>query len=291
MPVARDLPTNVLRSFVSIVDEGGFTQAAAFLGLTQPTISQQLKKLEEQVGQPLLERGRGGVRLTGEGQTLLDYARRILTLNDEAVSSLSQAPVSGKLRLGLPHEFTYSILPKLVGGFSQIHPDVMVEVECELSKKLLAKLDRYDVVMALHRLDETHYGIPIRREQLAWVASLDYQFNPDAALKIVAAPAPCIYRDLLQQALSRFAAGWSLLLSSTSYGAMCAAVSTGMGVTVLAQSVVPAELRQLVDERLPALQELELRLHYDPTNATDATQTFVDFIRDKLQERNDLTGE
>ena len=100
----KDLPTQVLRTFVEITDRGGFTQAAESLGLTQPTVSQQLKKLETLVDQPLLTRTPRSLELTAAGQTLLDYARRILTLNDEAISSLSMVPVSGTLRLGIPHE-------------------------------------------------------------------------------------------------------------------------------------------------------------------------------------------
>ena len=82
----KDLPINVLRTFVAIVERGGFTQAAAFLGMTQPTVSQQLKKLEELVGLPLLNRGQRQLELTTAGEKILDYARRILMLNDEAVS-------------------------------------------------------------------------------------------------------------------------------------------------------------------------------------------------------------
>ena len=290
-PSPQDLPTHLLRTFVAIVDEGGFTQAAEVLARTQPTVSQQLRKLEGQVGQALLERGHGGVRLTTEGQTLLDYARRILALNDEAVSSLSRVPVSGRLRLGIPHEFTFSVLPKLVGAFSQIEPHVVIEVECELSKKLLEHRESYDLVMMLHRHGEGAAGTRIRDEPLAWVSSLDYRFDAAAPLKIVAAPAPCLYRGVLQRALADFKPGWSLLLSSTSYGAVCAAVSTGMGITVLARSVVPANLQILDCDSLPALPQLDLRLHYDPATATDAALTFAEFIQEKLRDQNDLSAD
>ena len=278
----RDLPTSVLRTFLTIVDQGGFTHAAQALGLTQPTVSQQLQKLEALVGQPLLDRGQRRLELTPQGQTMLDYARRIIMLNDEAVSNLARPSVSGKLRLGIPHEFTLSILPKLVGAFSQIHPNVVIEVECELSKTLLASLDSYDLVMALHKPDETANGIRIRKEPLAWVSSLDYQFDPDVELRIVAAPVPCIYRDTLQRALRDFQPGWALRLTSTSYGAVCAAVSTGMGITVLAESVVPVELKKLKVDQLPVLPQLDLRLHHDLSKGTSATRTFVEFVVDKL---------
>lgn len=284
----KDLPTVVLRTFVTIVDRGGFTQAAQALGLTQPTVSLQLKKLEELIEKPLIDRSHRQLRLTTEGQALLDYARRILALNDEVISTLTQPAVSGTLRLGIPHEFTLSILPKLVGAFSQIHPNVVIEVECELSKKLLANLNDYDLVIALHKRESEssggNAGVRIRREPLAWVSSPDYLFDPESELKIIAAPHPCIYRDTLQTALRDSPIEWALRLTSTSYSAVSAAVSTGMGVTVLAESVIPNGLRQLKVDALPALPPLDLRLHYDRTNAAPAARTFVSFVKDRLND-------
>ena len=290
MGQSRDLSTSALRTFVTIVEQGGFTPAADVLGLTQPSVSQQIKKLEEQVAQPLLIRGAGKLKLTEEGQTLLEYARRILVLNDEAFYSLYQPNIKGKLKLGIPHEFTFSVMPKLVGAFSQIHPDVVIEVECELSKNLLGNLKKYDVVIALHKSDTLPQGIRIRQEPLVWVSSLDYRFDYNAPLKIVAAPPPCIYREAMQSCLRSFQPGWSLLLTSTSYGAVCAAVSTGMGVTVLAQSVVPEDLRIVESKELTLEQDVDLQLHYDVTAGDAATMHFVEFIQKNLADPEKVSG-
>ena len=283
----RDLPTSALRTFVAIVDYGGFTLAAKALGLTQPTVSQQIKKLEEQASIPLLERSQRKLKLTSEGQILLEYARRILVLNDEAMSSLSQPNIKGKLKLGIPHEFTFSVLPKLVGAFSQMHPDVIIEVDCQLSKDLLSNLKNYDVVIALHTSETVPKGLRIREEPLVWVSSLDYQFDPDSALKIVAAPAPCIYREAMQKSLRGYKPGWSLLLTSTSYGAACAAVSTGMGITVLANSVVPGDLKIFEAPELMLEQDVDLQLHYDASQVYPATSHFVEFIQQKFTDQTD----
>ena len=287
MSDVKNLSTNFLRTLVTIVDEGGFTQAAKKLGLTQPTVSQQIKKLEEQVDRPLLRRGQGPLQLTEAGQSLLEYARRILVLNDEAIYSLYQPTVSGKLRLGIPHEFTFSVLPKLVGAFSQIHPGVVIEVDCQLSKSLLANLESYDVVIALHKSDKYPTGIRIREEPLVWVSSLDYRFNPSSRLNVVAAPSPCIYREVMQSALRTYEPGWSLLLTSTSYGAVCAAVSSGMGITVLAQSVVPGGLKVLDACDLPLEQGVDLRLHLDQANASAAAVNFANFFQANFHDQVD----
>ncbi len=286
--VVNNLPTAILRTFVAIVDHGGFTQAAHVLGLTQPTVSQQLKKLEVLVDTTLLKRGQRRMELTDAGQSLLNYARRILMLNDEAVSLLSKPSVSGRLRLGIPHEFTLSILPQLVGVFTQSHPNVVIEVECELSKHLLSSRKDYDVILALHERGVKALGTRLRIEPLAWVSSRDFQFAAGEPLKIIAAPAPCIYRANLERALRQFKPGWALRLTSTSYSAVCAAVSTGMGITVLAESVVPSELQILTPPQLNGLGKVDLRLHYDRSKASAATQSFAAFARERFRRASSL---
>ncbi len=279
----ENLPLAALRTLVAVADYNGFTTAAEALNLTQPTVSQQIKRLEQLLSQPLILRSRQ-LEFTAAGQTLLEYARRIVGLNDEVLTKLTGPDVAGALRLGLPHEFTISILPELVGAFSQSHPGVVIEVECELSKTLLANIRDYDIIIALH--DEpsgTGSGIRLRKEPLAWVAGLDYQLpDNNEALNVIAAPDPCIYRDTLQRALKPSNRTWSVPLTSTSYGAVCAAVSTGMGITVLARSVVPDNLRVFEHEQLPSLPDIDLRLHFEKAKASQATKTFVNFVRDRV---------
>lgn len=279
----KDLPIDVLRTFITIVDKGGFTQAARVLGLTQPTISLQLKKLEQLIGANVIDRGSRQQSLTAEGSALLEYARRILMLNDEAVTYLVKPEVSGRLKIGIPHEFTMSILPQLVGSFSQGHPNIVIEIECELSKKLLSDASNYDLVIALHDLGRTTDGILLRQVPLVWVASLDFMINGNEPLDIVAAPAPCIYRAHLQSALQQSGTPWNLRLTSSSYDAACAAVKTGLGVTVLAESVVQEGLKKLPEsDVLGKLPDVELRLHYDSTTASAAAHRFVDFAKKRL---------
>ncbi|HVL21867.1 MAG TPA: LysR family transcriptional regulator, partial [Amaricoccus sp.] len=82
--MARHLDLTALRSFTAVADSGGVTRAATQLNLTQTAVSMQLKRLEEFLGQPLIDRSQRTVTLTAEGEQLLGYARRMLALNDEA---------------------------------------------------------------------------------------------------------------------------------------------------------------------------------------------------------------
>lgn len=281
----RDLPIHALRTFVAIVDAGGFTQAASRLGLTQPTVSQQLKKLEERVGHILIERGGRQPTLSARGMSLLEYARRLVDLNDEALASVTETAVTGTLRLGLPHEFTFTLLPRLVGSFSQIHPGVVVEVDCQLSKDLLANADRYDLVLALHTQHDDPSGLVLRQEPLSWAASPEFEFDPARKLLVAAAPMPCIYRQALQRVTRAFAPGWSLYLSSVNYGAICGAISTGVGVALLAQSVIPDHLRSVSLEGLPITETLQLRMHQLAAAPSATVTTFASFIQDRVAEK------
>lgn len=279
-----NLPLPALRTFVAIHEAKGFTAAAEDLGLTQPNVSQQVKRLERTLGKPLFVRGRRQAELTTAGETLLEYARPIVSLNDQAVSRLTASPVAGSLRLGLPHEFTTSILPELVGDFSQTHDGVAIQVDCELSKTLLANIHDYDVIIALHDEPEgSGSGTRVRKEPLSWVSSLGYQLPSETKpIDVIVAPDPCIYRDTLTRALASENRKSTTRLTSTSYSAVCAAVSTGMGITVLARSVVPPDLRILEDVGLPQLPDVDLRLHHDASKVSDATDSFVQFVRERL---------
>ena len=134
----KHLSMDMLRAFVLVSDEGGFTAAAERLGRTQPAVSQQLKKLELMLGQSLLDREGSRLSLTPAGQTLMGYARQILSLNDEAVSAFNKPAVSGRVRLGIPSEFAIRLLPRVVSGFGEACLDVTFEVTCEVWRNLTA---------------------------------------------------------------------------------------------------------------------------------------------------------
>ena len=286
MHADRDLPLYALRTFVAVADRGGFTPAASFLGMTQPTVSQQVKKLEALCGGALIDRGGKTIRLTESGARMLEYARRIVDLNDEAMATVAQPSIVGSLRLGLPHEFTFSLLPRLVGAFSQIHPGVVVEVECQLSRDLLTNIDDYDIVLALHLPGDGGGGKLLRSEPLCWAAHADYQPASDTPILIAAAPHPCIYRQVLERRLAEYRAGWMLYLTSTSYGAICGAVSSGVGVTLLAQNVVPEGLTPIQLPGIEDLKSLELRLHRASREENPAINTFESFVIERVAERS-----
>src|SRR5215218_1264307 len=102
---ATMLDLELLRSFISVVDAGGFTRAGERVHRTQSTVSQQIKRLEDDIGQPLLNRNGKDVTPTEAGERLLSYARRLLALAEEARDVMARPESEGAVRLGVPEDF------------------------------------------------------------------------------------------------------------------------------------------------------------------------------------------
>lgn len=277
----QNIPTDLLRTFVKVMDCGSFTLAAELVGRTQSAVSLQIRRLEEIVNVQLFQRSAHKLNLTEEGRSLASYARRILALNDEALTNLRQSEVAGRVRLGAPHEYTASLLPEFLGKFAQTHPNVMLEVTSDLSKTLLrAQQDgAFDLVIALHEDSAPDGGRPIHTEPLVWVGGEDHASHLQTPLPLVLAPPPCIYRSRMLQGLNQADRASRIVYLSSSYNGISAAVRAGIGVTLMAESTIPSGIRTLTErDGLPNLGQLELRLHRASGNRSEALLRLEDYI-------------
>lgn len=280
-----NIPTELLRTFVTAVDMGSFTRAGEAVGRTQSAISLQIRRLEDMLDAQLFVRGTHRMRLTDQGTTLIGYAKRMLALNDEAVSCLSRPKVAGCVRLGAPHEYTASLLPVILGKFAQSHPNVMLEVTCDLSKNLLARMGKgeFDLVIALHDDPDDSSGTKVLTEPLVWLTSPDHARHEQRPLPLVVAPQPCIYRNRVLQYLNRLQLPWRIAYTSSSYSGITAAVRAGLGVTVLAGSTVPEGVRALGErDGFPEMGHLDVRLHTAPEHNSEAVLHLADYIAKSL---------
>lgn len=279
--VMLNIPTELLRTFVKAVDLGSFTRAGDAVGRTQSAVSLQVQRLEAMLDSQLFVRGTHRVKLTEDGVTLSNYARRILALNDEAVSSLQRPKVAGSVRLGAPHEYTASLLPMILGKFAQSHPGVVLEVTCDLSKNLLERQEKgeFDLVIALHDNPAASGGKKVLAEPLVWVSSPEHNCHEQRPLSLVVAPPPCIYRNRMLQTLGRLNLPWRIVYTSSSYSSLLAAVQAGLGVTLMAGSTVPPGVRVLgAAQGFPAMGHLDLRLHTKHLTDTDVVRCLADYI-------------
>ena len=281
----------MLRAFVTVVDEGGFTAAADRLSRTQPAISQQVKKLELLIDRPLFNRDNPKLTLTTNGESMLKYARQILSINDEAVGFFANPPVSGRIRFGIPSEFAITLLPKIISRFAKAYPDVTLEVTCDLSRNLLSDDQRktYDLILALH--DDVsgakHKAIKnfVRTDQLVWVTSAASRAHLQETLPLVAAPGGCIYRARALRCLGEAKRSCRIVYTIPDLTGIQAAIEEGLGITVLARSTVPAGMMilepstQPAEIRLPELGTIGISLKLIEQSKNAAVQVLADFIK------------
>jgi len=239
----KHLSLEALRSFSAVVELGSMTLAGERMGRSQPAISLQLKKLEQQLGVELLTRKGSGFALTADGDLLFDYAQRMLALNDQAWAQFEPQQVSGKVRLGITSEFASSLLPKVLGQFAQVYPQVTLQVTSALSKDLLSGLgQQFDIILAL-REHTNKSDVLIQREELVWVGLPGLLEQP--SWPMVVAPEGCIYRRRAEQSLQRIHQPYRITYTNTDFSGLTAALNSGLGMTVLAKSTVPQDIQIL----------------------------------------------
>ncbi len=279
----RDLELELLRTFVAVVDGGGFTRAAERLHRTQSTVSQQLKRLEERLDTPLLERNTRRLTLTERGELLLGYARRLLTLNDEALAALAETRLQGRVRLGSAQEVADGGLAEMLAHFSRLHPGVALEVRVDANLKLRDELERgeLDLAVLFQEPGETPPGgvkcEVIDRLRRVWVASAELAVSGDEPLPLVLSNGPCIFRNAVLGALDGIARPWRVALSTPSLSGLRAALRAGLGVGVRTERWLEPDLR-ILDRELPPLPDVELVL----LSAADTGQQVVERLRSAL---------
>jgi DNA-binding transcriptional LysR family regulator len=268
------LDFELLRAFVAVADCGGFHRAAERLNLTQSTISQQVKRLELEIGRPLFRRTTRSVALTDDGEMLLGDARRLLQLEEAARHRLAAPRLSGSVRLGVVEEVAGGSLPTALGRFATLHPGVKLEVQIGISAELIEHLNagRLDVVFAKRPLG-TSRGRLMWREPLVWAAADTFELVPGAALPLALYREKSVSREAALAALGEGDRAWAIIFTSPSLTGVRAAALAGLAITPLPASAIIAGLRVLgPKEGLPRLPDLEFAIYEKarPDNAATA---------------------
>ena len=237
----------LLRSLVSVVDSGGFTRAGERVHRTQSTVSQQIKRLEDDVGQPLLNRSGKDVTPTEAGERLLPYARRLLSLAEEARDVMARPGHEGAVRLGVPEDFAAYRLAKLLAAFSRSHPGLRLDVRADQSTYLKRDLERGDLDLALFkRAAGEKGGIAVWPERVHWVTSKSRPRNTSAgSVPLIGFPAGCLYRAGAVHALESAGRTWHMAYTSSSLAGIQAAVAAGMGLSILSEMAIQSDHRVL----------------------------------------------
>ena len=277
-----NIPMELLRTFAAIADCGSFSRAADIVGRTQSAVSMQVKRLEEIIEKPLLKRDSRNIKLTAEGLTLLNYTRKILKLNEEALSVLKQPELSGWVSIGLPDDYATRFLPEILARFSRTHPKVQVEVTCEPSHKLLERMQRreLDLAMTTSPTAEIENCRLLRQDPTVWVTSDQHCQHEDRPLPLALFPDECYCRDWTISALEQAGIEYRIAYTSPSIMGVQAAVSAGLAVSAISQSIIAAGMRQLhPEEGFPALPSASFLLNRNPDSDNCVVDSLAEHIR------------
>ncbi|MBC7199042.1 LysR substrate-binding domain-containing protein [Stutzerimonas balearica] len=278
------IDTELLRSFVAIADHGGFTRAAEAVNRTQSAVSMQMKRLEEDVLQrPLFERSGRQVRLTAEGQVLLGYARRILKLHGEVITTLRQPHMVGAVRIGTPDDYVMRFLPGILARFAQAYPLVQVEVHCEPSGQLLGRKD-LDLTIVT-REPGTEIGQLLRQERFVWAEAAGFDLQQQRPIPLAMFNSGCFCRAWVCNALEAAEIDYRIAYTSPSLSAIMALVGAGLAVTAQLQSLIPTDLRILGEaEGLPPLPLSSIVLLRNAQTQSPVTEALAEYIVDGFRQ-------
>jgi DNA-binding transcriptional LysR family regulator len=268
----------LLRSFVSVVDSGGFTRAGERVHRTQSTVSQQIKRLEDDVGQPLLDRSGKDVTPTEAGERLLSYARRLLWLAEEARDVMGKPGSEGAVRLGFPEDFAAHRLTKLLASFSRARPGLRLDVRVDQSMYLRRDLERGELDLALFKRDAGGKdGIAVWPERVHWVTSKSHPIDADIrSVPLIGFPAGCLYRARAIHAIESAGRNWHMAYTSSSLAGIQAAVAAGLGLSILSGIAIQADHRVLTaKDGFAPIDKTEVALVASP-GASPATLRLAD---------------
>lgn len=287
------LDLELLKTFVSVVDAGGFTRAGERVHRTQSTVSQQIRKLEAQLAQPLLLRQRAGrsIALTEAGERLLGYARRLVDLAREAESVMQTGGYGGVIRLGVPDDFDVKRLIPLLAGFAARYPAIRLDTVNGLSVELSNRIARQELDLALLKRDADGSPVLLRRpETLKWVVGKQFSLDTDPVPLVVFGHG-CLYRERAIHALESAGRGWRIAFTSQSLVSIQAAVAANLGLSLLPATAVQDDHR-VVGPRagLPAPPPTELVLVGGARLLPPAQQALVDYLEEKLPARSRRVG-
>jgi len=276
------LELDLLRSFVSVVDTGGFTRAGERVHRTQSTVSQQIKRLEETLGYPLLHRDGKQATPTEQGERLVSYARRLLALEQEARDVIARPESEGVVRLGLPEDFTVYRLTELLSDFARSRPGLRLDVRSGLSVQSRRAIERGELDLALYKRDAGESGgIAAWPERLHWITSRQHPINfRRDPLPFCMFEQGCLYRNRMIHAAEAAGRAWHMAYTSPSLAGIQAAVSAGIGVSILPEVAILPEPRVLKSkDGFPAITNTEVVL-VTAANASPATRRLAELLRD-----------
>ncbi|NNG21380.1 LysR family transcriptional regulator [Naumannella sp. ID2617S] len=267
----------LLRGFLAVADTRSFTRAAEQLGISQPAVSQQVRRLEQAAGRQLVVRDTRSVSLTDNGEAMRGFARQILAAHDQASSYFSGSAMRGRLRFGAADEFALTDLPRILREFRQHHPGIQLELTVAQSGVLQRRLEsnHLDLILVNQRAG-SDTGRMVHRDQLVWVGLPNTTLDQAAPVPLVTYHAPSWTRQAAIDALAEQGRAWRVVCNTRQVLGIIAATRAGLGLCVLGRTRVPGDLRALSGRfGLPELPELEQALQANPRSPREPVEALT----------------
>ena len=273
-----------LRTFIAIAETGSFTRAADLVHKTQSAVSMQMKRLEERIAKPIFARDGRASKLTEDGERLLDYARRIVKLNVEALAAFSDVELTGRVRLGVPDDYADRYLPEIMARFSRAYPGVELTVVCEPSCDLAERIQLDELDLAIVTDTETTRATEtFRRERLLWATSSRHPTHTEEPLPLALGRPSCRWRHTALECLDKIGRPYRILYTSGNSGAISAAVLAGLAVSVFPESGLRPGMRVLTSaEGFPELPPCRIGLLRSPHDGSALTEALAEHIVSSL---------
>ena len=279
-----NLDVDLLKTFLAIADNGSFTRAAEEVHKTQSAISMQMKRLEELLGCALFAKNGRMSRFTPDGERLVDYARRIVSFNDEVVFAFTKPELTGAIRFGTPDDYAEKFLPEILARFARTHPLITVDVDCLGSGELFTRVKRSEMDLALvtHGCDVLT-DEPVRREQLVWVTSMRHCAHMAEVLPLAVSHAGCEWRSKVLKSLDKQQRKYRVAYSTPNSNAVNAAVMQGLAVGAMPELCVRPGMRILTEkDGFPALGSFDIGLVRKPGKSNKAIDALARHVTESL---------
>ncbi|MCU1508179.1 MAG: LysR family transcriptional regulator [Glaciihabitans sp.] len=271
----------LLKTFLAVAETQSFTNAGVQLGLSQPTVSQHVRKLEESAGRILVSRDTREVHLTDNGDAMAGFARTILSAHAAAVNYFSGSAMKGRLRFGAADDLAITQLPRILRHFRQLYPQINLELTVNQSGPLYRRLKagQLDLIFIKANPSETPEGVRVSRDNMVWVGHDKTVIDPGQPVPLIAYTAPSVSRQIAIDALEAAGRTWRITCNTREVSGLLAAVRAGIGVAVFPHTLIPSDLVKVTNRfGLPTLGDVEFTLLANPAAPKDATDALISAI-------------
>jgi DNA-binding transcriptional LysR family regulator len=229
------LDVESLRTFVAVLDRGGMTRAAEFLGMSQSAVSWKIKRLEQRVGRPLLIRDGHTLRPTRDGRILVEEARAIVEAHDRVVYRLQSPDFTGTVKVGSNEEVGAARMAGILGRFKQLHPAATIEFVVNQSRLLTPLLQRGKIDLAVIQVTDEDLrpdDVVLWTDDLCWITHPDLPFE-DGVVPLITYGQNGFYRPVSEPTLERHRIRYRYTVTAPTSATVRAAVAAGLGVAII----------------------------------------------------------